>query len=125
MKKQKEILVYDLSEMVACYMYKTKQEEVSVLEINNLYKSAVNYLDGAYDVFVNYTPDKIIETIPTFIPLFEVKGKIVKLLNHIEILDVYVVLVKGLEPNKKRVLTKIVDDYLKINEFKSDGLASC
>ena len=125
MKKQKEILVYDLSELIACYMYQTKQEELTVLEVNNLYKCLVDYSDNVYEIYVNYTPNNTIETLPTFIPLFEVEENVIKLLNHIEILDVYVVLVKGLEPNKKRVLTKIVDDYLKINEFKSDGLASC
>ena len=125
MKKQKEILVYDLSEMVACYMYLTKQEELTVLEVNNLYKCLVDYSDNVYEIYVNYTPNNTIETLPTFIPLFKVEENVIKLLKDIEILDAYVVLVKGLESNKKQVLTKIIKDYIKLNDLKSEDVTSC
>ena len=124
MKKQKEILVYDLPEVVACYMYETKQEEVSFNEINNLYKSLLNYSDNKYEIYVNYAPDTEMEKLPTFIPLFEVKKDKIKLLNEIEILDVYVVLVKGLEPNKKNMLLKLVKDCLNVVALKNENSTS-
>ena len=45
--------------------------------------------------------------------MFEVDKNSVKLLEHLDCQDAYIVLVKGLYPSKKKVLTEAMKKYVK------------
>jgi len=113
MKKSKELITIELAEFVACYMYETKQNEITIEELNNAYKNIYQFLSKRKEVTIFYSPEYKLEQIPCFVPMFEVDKNSVKLLNHLDYQDAYIVLVKGLYLTKKKTLTEAIKKYVK------------
>ena len=50
MKKSKELITIELSEFVACYMYETKQNEITIDELNDAYKNINRFFSKRKDL---------------------------------------------------------------------------
>ena len=112
MKRQKGPMVVELSELIASYMYESNKRKITFEELKALHTSVSELMNFKTPSYINYNPEIQLEKISTFLPVFNVIKDAVKLNKDIDLIDMYIVLIKGLEPNKKEVLTTSVKEYI-------------
>ena len=122
-KKYKNVLSYELAEVAAAYMKKTKQEEVTFKEIDIFYNFVNEGLNKELEkdnisMFISYNPSDRPDQILTFIPLLEIVGEKIQPIKHMDVNDLYIVLVKGMDPDKKKFLEEALDIYFYISNEK-------
>lgn len=122
-KKYKNVLSYELAEVAAAYMKKAKQEEVTFKEIDIFYNFVKEGLNKELEqdnisMFISYDPSNRPDQILTFVPMLEIVGEKIQPIKHMDVNDLYIVLVKGMDPDKKKYLEEALDIYFYISNEK-------
>ena len=72
MKKNKDLAIFELCELITCYMFETKQDEIKISEVNNLYNNVLKSANKIRKTHINYSPENILEVILKSVDMGEV-----------------------------------------------------